>query len=78
MEHGRFMANHACSMTAFLICMLINKFHCIDKWLPVARAMPCMIAGLSARSKSGLLGSTVLVHDLRTILTMQYWRQSSS
>jgi Domain of unknown function (DUF4188) len=52
---GRFTADDRGPITVFVIGMRINKFHRIDKWLPVARAMGPMIAELSAQPESGFL-----------------------
>ena len=71
---GRFTADHRGPITVFLIGMRINKFHRIDKWLPVARAMRPMIAELAARPDSGFLGSETLLNGLRTLIFLQYWR----
>jgi hypothetical protein len=53
--------------------MRINKFHRIDKWLPVARAMKPMLAELAAQPQSGFLGSEFMLSGLRTIVSLQYW-----
>jgi hypothetical protein len=71
---GRFTADHAGPITVFLIGMRINKFHRIDKWLPVARAMGPMLAELSADPGSGFLGFETLLAGLRTVMVLQYWR----
>ena len=71
---GRFTAGQQGPITIFLIGMRINKFHRIDKWLPVARAMRPMIAELAARPESGFLGGETLHSGLRTLLFLQYWR----
>jgi hypothetical protein len=74
---GRFTANHAGPLTVFIIGMRINKFHRVDKWLPVARAMQPMIAELSARPESGFLGSERMLCGLRMLMFVQYWRNFS-
>ena len=73
-QQGRFTARHKEPITVFLIGMRINKFHRVDKWLPVARAMGPMLAELSARPESGFLGHEFMVSGLRTIVFLQYWR----
>lgn len=56
----------------FLIGARINSWWRIDKWLPVARAMPRMLRELQAQPELGLLGA----HGWfgRTTIMMQYWR----
>ena len=71
---GRFTADHKDPITVFVIGMRINKFHRIDKWLPVARAMAPMIAELSSRPDSGFLGAEFMLSGLRTLVILQYWR----
>lgn len=71
---GRFTADHQGPVTVFVIGMRINKFHRIDKWLPVARAMRPMLAELAAQPDSGFLGYEKLQSGLRTLVYMQYWR----
>lgn len=71
---GRFTADHKGPITVFIIGMRINKFHRIDKWLPVARAMGPMIAELTAHPESGFLGAEFMLSGLRTIVILQYWR----
>jgi len=53
----------------FLIGMRINKPWKVHKWLPVARAMPRMIAELERRPESGFLG-----HISSPRVIVQYWR----
>ncbi len=71
---GRFTADHHAPITVFIIGMRINKFHRIDKWLPVARAMGPMIAELSSQPDSGFLGAEFMLSGLRTFVALQYWR----
>lgn len=75
---GRYTANHTEPLTIFIIGMRINKFHRIDKWLPVARAMKPMITELLARPESGFLGSERMICGLRTLVFVQYWRDFES
>ena len=56
----------------FLIGMRINRWWKVHKWLPVARAMPRMIAELATKPELGFLGAEVWPG--RTILVLQYWR----
>jgi len=56
----------------FLIGMRINKPLRIDKWLPVANAMPKMLKELYANPELGLIH-----HEMwfsRTLVLIQYWR----
>ena len=56
----------------FLIGMRINKPLRIDKWLPVATAMPKMLKELYANPELGLIH-----HEMwfsRTLVLIQYWR----
>lgn len=65
---------HDGPVVLFLIGMRINRWHRPDKWLPVARAMPRMLAELYARPELGLLGHETALSGWRTLLTIQYWR----
>jgi len=71
---GRRCDAHDGPITLFIIGMRINRLHRPDKWLPVARAMPVMLKELAQRPDRGLLGWELLRAGLRTIVTMQYWR----
>ena len=56
----------------FLIGMRINKPLRVDKWLPVATAMPKMLKELYANPELGLIH-----HEMwfsRTLVLIQYWR----
>jgi len=56
----------------FLIGMRINKPLRVDKWFPVASAMPKMLKELYSNPEMGLLH-----HEMwffRTIVLIQYWR----
>jgi len=75
---GRYTACHSEALVIFLIGMRINHFHRIGKWLPVARAMPRMIAELRADPASGFLGAEFLLGGLRTLMSVQYWRDFDS
>ena len=75
---GRFTATHVGPLTVFIIGMRINRFHRVDKWLAVARAMKPMIAELSAKPESGFLGSERMLCGLRTLIYVQYWRDFDS
>lgn len=56
----------------FLIGMRINRWWKVHKWLPVARAMPRMLAELGAKPELGFLGAEYWPG--RTFLLLQYWR----
>jgi Domain of unknown function (DUF4188) len=57
----------------FLIGMRINRWHKPWKWMPVAAAMPRMLAELGRQPELGLLSARTFVSG-RTILVVQYWR----
>lgn len=60
----------------FLIGMRINRPFFVHKWLPVAAAMPRMLAELYRQPELGLLS-----HEMwfsRTIVLIQYWRDLDS
>lgn len=56
----------------FLIGARINRPWKVHKWLPVARAMPRMIAELKKRPELGLLSHEEYFG--RTTLMVQYWK----
>ena len=56
----------------FLIGMRINRPLLVHKWMPVAGAMPRMIAELSRRPELGFLHAESWFS--RTLLMVQYWR----
>jgi len=53
----------------FIIGMRINNLWKVNKWLPVALAMPRMLKELARHPESGFLGSIS-----GGFLTVQYWR----
>ncbi|MCB9597985.1 MAG: DUF4188 domain-containing protein [Sandaracinaceae bacterium] len=59
----------------FLIGMRINKWWRPDLWLPVAMAMPRMIAELEANPEHGLLGWESGGLGSPSVM-IQYWRSS--
>lgn len=69
---------HDGAVVLFLIGMRINAWHRPDKWLPVARAMPRMLAELYRHPELGLLGHETALSGWRTLLTIQYWRDFES
>ncbi|MDQ2857923.1 MAG: DUF4188 domain-containing protein [Candidatus Eremiobacteraeota bacterium] len=58
----------------FLIGMRVNRPWKIHKWLPVAAAMPRMLAELASQRDSGFLAHEIWLG--RTIVVLQYWRSS--
>jgi hypothetical protein len=62
-------------LVVFLIGMRINKPWRPDLWLPVFRAMPSMLAELSADPDSGLLGYRLIVGSGGPSV-IQYWSSS--
>jgi hypothetical protein len=56
----------------FLIGMRINRFWKVQKWLPVAMAMPRMLRELSQDPTSGYLGAESWFGNPTIVL--QYWR----
>ncbi|GAB4517696.1 MAG: DUF4188 domain-containing protein [Haliangiales bacterium] len=65
-------ANIDGDFVVFLTGMRINRWWRIDRWLPVLRAMPRMLAELEAQPELGMLG----YHGwpARTPIILQYWR----
>jgi Domain of unknown function (DUF4188) len=56
----------------FLIGMRINKFLAVRKWLPVAMAMPRMLAELSKKPEVGMLSYRTYLSG-RVIMVQEYW-----
>ena len=70
---GRYTARMDEPFVVFLIGMRINQLWAIRKWMPVAKAMPTMLATLTQNPVKGLMG----VHNWvrwREVLSVQYWR----
>jgi len=57
----------------FLIGMRINTLLAIQKWLPVAAAMPRMLAELAKKPEAGLL-SYRSYWSGRVIMVQEYWQ----
>jgi hypothetical protein len=57
----------------FLIGMRLNRPWKVWKWLPVARAMPTMLAELARHPEMGLLHARSHF-GLRNVMVVQYWR----
>jgi hypothetical protein len=64
-------------VVVFLIGMRVNRLRAIRTWLPVAKAMPRMLAELARDPALGLLGVTSCVQG-RGALAVQYWRNLDS
>lgn len=75
---GRYTAKAEGPLVVFLIGMRVNSLLRVDKWWPVARAIPPMIAELSRDPDSGFLGGEFMLMGLRTIAVFQYWRDFDS
>lgn len=70
----RLTANLEGPFVVFLIGLRINKPFRVDKWLPVLRAMPRMIAELQQQPELGFLHAESWLS--RTTLMVQYWRST--
>ena len=70
---GRFTAHTEGDFAVFLIGMRINQLWAVHKWMPVARAMPMMLKGLTQQPSKGLLGVETWVR-WREVMQVQYWR----
>ena len=60
------------TFVVFMIGMRINNLLKLNKWLPVAAAMPRMIRELSEQPESGFLHAEAWFG--RTTILVQYWR----
>ncbi len=70
---GRYTARFDGPFAVFLIGMRINQLWAVHKWMPVASAMPRMLAMLAKNPATGFLGVETWVR-WREVLTVQYWR----
>jgi hypothetical protein len=70
---GRYTAQTDEPFVVFLIGMRINNLFALHRWIPVAKAMPPMIAELKRHSELGLLHVETALY-WRGVLTIQYWR----
>ena len=64
-------------VVVFLIGMRVNRLRAVRTWLPVAKAMPRMLAELTRQPALGLLGVTSCIQG-RGALNVQYWRDLES
>jgi hypothetical protein len=60
------------TFVVFMIGMRINRFWQVDKWWPVAMAMPRMVKELLQQPESGFLHAESWFG--RTTIMVQYWR----
>lgn len=70
---GRYTAQTDEPFVVFLIGMRINRLLQFNKWIPVAKAMPPMLAELMRHPELGLLHAQTALYG-RGVLTIQYWR----
>lgn len=75
-HQGRFSAGIEGDFVVFLIGMRFNSPWRVDKWLPVATAMPKMLEVLDRHPELGCLGYQSWAG--RTTLMVQYWRDFES
>jgi hypothetical protein len=69
---GRFQAKPQQPLVLFLIGMRVNRLLAVNRWMPVAMAMPRMQAELAGKPGSGLLWQKNFISG-RTSLAVQYW-----
>lgn len=69
---GRMTHSHDGSLVVFHIGMRVNQPWRPDLWMPVLRAMPRMLAELSAEPGSGLLGYRLVFEPLSPWV-VQWW-----
>jgi hypothetical protein len=74
---GRRVATPPAGTVVFLIGMRINRLWKVRRWGRVAMAMPRMLAELGRQPDLGLLGVRTYVSG-RSVVTLQYWRDSDS
>lgn len=77
-RNERLTADYGDDIVVIIIGMRINHYLKINKWLPVAKAMPRMLKELSADKASGFIGAEMLRKNLRTPVLIQYWRDFES
>ena len=70
---GRYTAQSGEPFVVFLIGMRVNKLLKFWSWIPVANAMPPMIAELKRNPELGLLHAQYLMY-WRGVGVIQYWR----
>ena len=72
-------------VVVFLIGMRINRLWKVHKWLPVARAMPRMLAELAGGREHGFLGAeqwfgnpTIMLHYWRSFEALERYAKNRS
>jgi Domain of unknown function (DUF4188) len=70
---GRYTAKTTEPFVVFLIGMRVNRFLQFNKWMPVSRAMPRMIAELKRHPELGLLHAEFFLY-WRGVAVVQYWK----
>src|SRR5664279_4513144 len=70
---GRYTARTDKPFVVFLIGMRINQLWAVNKWMPVASAMPTMLKTLAANPAKGFLGVETWIR-WREVMGVQYWR----
>jgi fumigallin biosynthesis monooxygenase-like protein len=68
----RYTARVEKPVVLFLIGMRLNNLLAVGKWLPVATAMPRMLAELAKKPETGLLFYRTYISG-RVILVQEYW-----
>lgn len=72
-QPGRYTAKIDGPFVVFIIGMRVNKLYRVDKWIPVAKAMPPMLKTLQEFPEKGFLGGESLIY-WRGPALLQYWR----
>ena len=72
-RHAAVMNSDDDEMVVFLIGMRINHLWQVWRWMPVAMAMPRMIAELSKDRSLGLRGRPRTFVSGRVVSVLQYW-----
>lgn len=70
---GRYTAQTDEPFVVFLIGMRVNQLLALGSWIPVAKAMPAMLAELKKHPELGLLHYEIILY-WRGIGVLQYWR----
>jgi hypothetical protein len=70
---GRYTAQSDEPFVVFLIGMRVNRLLQFGKWIPVAKAMPRMLAELKRQPELGLLHAEFFLF-WRGVAVLQYWR----
>ena len=73
----RMTHEHHGELVVFLIGMRVNQPWRVDRWLPVFRAMPGMLAELYADPDSGFLGHRLSFSSDGPLL-VQYWNSHAA